>query len=85
MMTKAMAYVAKYSKDGPKVRLRPGDSGVHKKNRGGEYPSGLRCKELLEQIARIGILQDDVDNHGYAVEEMPVHEIFELKTAAFAR
>ena len=83
LMIKAMAYVAKYAKDGPKVRLRPGDAGVHKKNRGGDYPSGLRCKELLEHIAKIGIIQDEVDNHGYAVEEMPVQKILEQKTADF--
>ena len=41
LMIKASAYIAKYSKDGPNVRLRSGDVGVHKKNRGGEYPAVL--------------------------------------------
>ena len=79
LMIKASAFIAKYAKDGPKVRLRPGDNGVHKKNRGGEYPAGLRGKELFVQIARAGIIQDEVDHHGYAVEEMPVQEMLQRK------
>ena len=45
LMIKANAFIAKYAVEGPKVRLRPGDSGVHKKSRGGEYPASLREKE----------------------------------------
>ena len=42
LMIKAAAFIAKYAKDGPKVRLRPYDFGVHKKSRGGE------CQQVLE-------------------------------------
>ena len=65
LMIKAAAFIAKFAKDGPKVRLRPGDSGVHKKNRGGEYPAGLRGKELLVDLVKVGIHQDEVDHLRY--------------------
>ena len=78
-MIMASSYIAKYAKDGEKVRLRPGDNGVHKKNRGGEYPAGLRGKELFVSIAKTGVIQDEVDHHGYAVEEMPVQEMLQRK------
>ena len=83
LMVKAAAYIAKYQKDGPKVRLRCSDSGVHKKNRGGEYPSGLRGKELLVELAKIGIIQDEVDHHGYAVEELPLDKVLDCKDPNF--
>ena len=79
LMIKASAYIAKYAVEGGKVRLRPGDAGVHKKSRGGDYPAGLRAKELLVEMTRAGILQDDADNHGYAVEEMPVQMMLDSK------
>ena len=81
LMTKASAFIAKYAIEGGRVRLRPGDVGVHKKSRGGDYPAGLRAKELLVEMSRAGILQDEVDNHGYAVEEMPVKMILDSKDA----
>ena len=40
-------------------------------------------KELLVTMARAGILQDEVDTHGYAVEEMPVQMILDRKEAGF--
>ena len=83
LMIKATAYIAKWSKDGPKARLRPGDVGVHKKNRGGEYPTVLRGKELLVDIAKAGILQDEADHHGFAVEEMLVQMVLEQKVTDF--
>ena len=52
LMIKACAHIAKYGKD-EKLRLRPGDCGVHKKNRGGEYPAGLRGKELFTDIENL--------------------------------
>ena len=63
--------------------MRPGDVGVHKKNRGGEYPAGLRGKELLVDIAKAGILQDEADHHGFAVEEMPVQMVLDQKVTGF--
>ena len=83
LLVKACAFIAKYEKEGGKVRLRISDSGVHKKNRGGEYPSGLRGRELLAELAKIGILQDEVDNHGYAVEEMPLDKVLGCKDPNF--
>ena len=83
IMIKATAYIAKFSIEGPKVRVRPSEAGVHKKNRGGEYPAGLRAKELLIKIATDGIIQDEVDHHGYAVEEMPLQEMMQRKDTDF--
>ena len=83
LMIKANAFIAKYAVAGPKVRLRCSDSEVHKKNRGGEYPAGLRGKELLVDLAKVGIHQDEVDHHGYAVEEMPLEKVLECKDPGF--
>ena len=75
LMIKAAAFRAKYRLHGVKTRLRPVDLACHKKNRGGEYPSGLRLKDLLTDIAKQGIVQEEADHQCIAVEEMPVHEI----------
>ena len=83
LMIEACAYKAKYRKEGPKVRLRPGDLGVHKKNRGGAYPTGLRVKELLVDIAGHGIVQEEADHNCYAVEEKPLAEILKEGGASF--
>ena len=83
LMIEACAYKAKYRKEGPKVRLRPGDLGVHKKNRGGAYPAGLRVKELLVDIAGHGILQEEADHNCSAVEEKPLAEILKDGSASF--
>ena len=83
LMIEACAYKAKYRKEGPKVRLRPADLGVHRKNRGGAYPAGLRCKELLVDIAGHGIVQEEADHNCSAVEEKPLAEILKEGGASF--
>ena len=75
LIIKAAAFRAKYRLHGVKTRLRPADLACHKKNRGGEYPSGLRLKDLLTDIAKQGIVQEAADHQCIDVEEMPVHEI----------
>ena len=74
LLVKACAFIAKYEKEGGKVRLRISDSGVHKKSRGGEYPSGSRVQELLRTITFDGIVQEEADHNCIAVEEMPLPE-----------
>ena len=76
LMIAAACYRVKYRKhDGAKVRIRAGELGVHKKSRGGEYPSGLRVQDLLKHCARNGVVQEEADSNCIAVEEMPVHEM----------
>ena len=83
LMIEACAYKAKYRKEGPKVRLRPSDLGVHKRNRGGAYPTGLRVKELLVDIAGHGFVQEEADHNCSAVEEKPLAEILKEGGASF--
>ena len=76
LMIAAASYRVKYRKDdGAKVRLRAGELGVHKKSRGGEYPSGRRVQDLLQYCAEAGVLQEEADSNCIAVEEMPVNEM----------
>ena len=51
VMMAAMAYRVKYRITGPggkviEIWVRIETTGVHKKNRGGVYPSGVRCKSV---------------------------------------
>ena len=75
LMIKAAAFRSKYRLHGVKTRFRPADLACHKKNRGGEYPSGFRVQELLKKIAKHGFLQDEADNNCVVVEAMPLAEI----------
>ena len=55
LMTAAMAWRVKYRKtdnDGnaQKMYVPVGGLGVHKKNRGGVYPAGVRCKSLCVEV-----------------------------------
>ena len=76
LMIAAACFRAKYRlHDGQKVRIRSSELGVHKKNRGGAYPSGLRVQEFLKECARHGVVQEEADHNCSAVEEMPLQEI----------
>ena len=55
LMTVASAYRAKYRKcdsggKADKLFVRVGGVGVHRQNRCGVYPSGVRCKSLCEEV-----------------------------------
>ncbi len=57
LMTAAMCYRVKYREYGDegkpiKRHLHVGVLGVDKKNRGGAYPGGLRCKTLCQTVVR---------------------------------
>ena len=73
----AMAYRAKYRvKEGPaKQYVAIQWLGVHKKNRGGAYPSGLRCRALgLGSLAR-GFSKEELNHAGVVVQERPLSEV----------
>ena len=46
--------------------------GVHRGNRGGVYPAGVRCQTLLQEILEVGFSKEDVNHACVAVEEPPV-------------
>ena len=80
VMVAAMAYRVKYRKhlpDGsfPKVPVRVETMGVHKMNRGGVYPSGVRCRSLCQGTFAAGFVKEELSHACIAVEEVPVDEI----------
>ena len=59
LMIAAMAYRVKYRKatvDGKiiKICVRVESMGVHKKNRGGNYPATVKCKSLCAKVLDAG-------------------------------
>ena len=80
LMADAMAYRVKYRKvnnAGKVVKpfLHIDSIGVHKKNRGGVYPGGLRCKSLCVTVLEAGFLKEEFNHACVVVEEYPVEEI----------
>ena len=58
------AYKVKYRKEfggghGAKVRLRPFELRVHRQNRGGVYPTGIRLQDLTVDIGGNGLVQEE--------------------------
>ena len=45
--------------------------GVHLRNRGGIYPSGVRCKGLGVDVVAEGFAKEECNHAGVAVEEIP--------------
>ena len=78
LMCQAAAWRVKYMKmkspGGEKVRARVENFGVHRKNRAGSYPTGIRCKELCQQVLTAGFWKEDFTHQIVAVEEMPLDE-----------
>ena len=75
-MIAGMALRVKYRKldsEGQIVRKKIAiqHSGVHPKNRGGVYASGLRVKNLAIETMEAGFVKDEVDSGGVVVEETP--------------
>ena len=80
LMTAAMAYRVKYRKVNAigmasKMHVHVVNAGVHKNNRGGMYPAGIRCKSLCVDVVSQGFLKEEVNHVCIAVEEAPVQEI----------
>ena len=49
--------------------------GVHPNNRGGVYPSGLRCQSLLQEVMKAGFSKGEVNRAAVVVEEPPYENI----------
>ena len=79
LMIYAMAMRIKFRKhdhDGifRKVPLPVMGMGAHKKNRGGQYPAGVRCKSLCSEVLEAGFLKEEVNHCCVVVEEIPVEQ-----------
>ena len=78
MLNAASAWRVKYrdikSPSGEKIRARVENFGVHRKNRAGAYPSGIRCKDLCKEVISHGFLKEEYTDKLVVVEEMPLHE-----------
>ena len=73
LMVAAMAFRVKYRKtdtDGKVVKsnVRIAELGVHRKNRGGVYPAGVRCVSLCEEVVPAGFVKEEVNHALIAVE-----------------
>ena len=81
MLNQAAAWRAKYRemKSNALLKVRVENFGVHPCNRAGCYPSGLRCKELLQDVLTNGFLKEEYATQLVAVEEMPTHEAVKLR------
>ena len=77
MLNQANAWRAKYSKK--KITVRIESFGVHCRNRAGVYPSGLRCKELCQEVFTNGFLKEEYADKLISVEEMQTHEALKLQ------
>ena len=79
-MMAAMAWRVKYRKadlDGRALKLkqRIESLGVHPGNRGGVYPSGLRCRSLCRAVVQAGFSKEEACHQLLAVEEPPADDI----------
>ena len=79
-MVAAMAWRVKYRRidqqgDIQKLKLRLENLGVHPQNRGGVYPTGLRCKSLCVDVLKAGFLKEEVCHQMVVVEETPAQHI----------
>ena len=52
-----------------------GQIGVHRKNRAGVYPAGLRCQSLCTKVVPNGWQKEEATRRLLAVEEPPVERI----------
>ena len=86
LMVAAMAYRVKYRKVNPdgkarKIPVRIESMGVHRKNRGGVYPAGIRCKSLCAEVLEAGFVKEEVNHACIVVEEAPVEEVIRSRGA----
>ena len=80
VVTAAMAWRVKYRKtddEGKVLRLKLpiASLGVHRKNRGGVYPAGVRCKSLCVEAMDVGFVKEEFCHAFVSVEEPPVENI----------
>ena len=62
------------SESGQKIKVRVENLGVHRNNRSGVYPAGIRCLDLCVTVMGAGFLKEEFSDKLVAVEEMPPHE-----------
>ena len=62
------------SESGQKVKVRVDNLVVHRNNRSGVHPGGIRCKELCGEVIPAVFLKEEFSDKLVAVEEMPTHE-----------
>ena len=83
LVAKAMAWRVKYrvaqtqpgggaTNTGFPIPIR--NLGVHPNNRGGVYPSGLRCQSLCQEVLKVGFVKEEVNHAAVAVQETPREE-----------
>ena len=77
LLTAAMAFRVKYRKAdangvAKKTFVPIGSLGVHARNRGGVYPSGMRVKSLCQEVLENGFVKEEVNHACIVVEEPPL-------------
>ena len=74
LIAASSAYRVKYRKP---MKLKPSIAhlGTHRSNRGGQYPSGPRCKSLSVEVIEAGSAKEDMGHQLVAVEETPADHI----------
>ena len=80
VMSAAAAFRAKYRLTKPrggesKQRLSIRSLGVHPHNRGGVFPSGLRCKSVCQDVIQAGFVKEEVNHAAVVVEETPYEDL----------
>ena len=70
----AMAFRVKYRQE-HNINGRIESMGVHKQNRSGVYPAGIRVKSLCVEVLGAGFVKEEVSHVCIAVEEAPVKEV----------
>ena len=80
LVTAGMAWRVKYRKtdsEGKVIRkcMKVEFLGTHPKNRGGVYPSGVRCVSLCGKVLKGGFVKEEVNHAVVAVEETPTEHI----------
>ena len=82
LVAQAMAWRVKYRVAQPNPSGRAGNYrfpipirslGVHPHNRGGVYPSGIRCQSLCQEVLKTGFCKEEVNHAAVVVQEIP-HE-----------
>ena len=79
-VTQACAFRAKYrlvdtSGHGIRARTLVNYLAPNTANRGGVYPAGIRCKQLLQDVLVSGFSKEELNNQVVTVEECPPEEL----------
>ena len=72
LIRRAAAYKIKYRRRENLLRPPLGQVGFHPNNRDGQPPNGERCRQLAEDMFRLGRDRDEADAGGVVVVRPPV-------------